>query len=223
MNGLRGMKKDPPDAIVIDLSNRPSHGLAVALSIRQQKPTRLVPILFAGGEPAKVEGVRKVLPDATYTEWGRIRSDLKKSIAKKPTTVLTPPVIGYSGTPLLKKLGVKEDITLALVSAPDDFDDVLGELPNGVKVIRKANGKAELTIWFVRTNGELKRGISKMSKIPDKGGLWIAWPKKTSRLAGDVGEKEVRATGLAAGIVDYKICAIDETWSGLKFANRRAK
>jgi hypothetical protein len=127
---------------------------------------------------------------------------------------------GYSGTPLPKKLGVKPLSRLALFGAPGGFVRTLGTLPDGARLVRR--GAADLAVWFVRTRADLKRGIARQARTIPAGGLWIAWRKQSSGEAGDVGEADIRAAGLAAGLVDYKICAVDGTWSGLKFATRRA-
>ncbi|MBO0726577.1 MAG: DUF3052 domain-containing protein [Blastocatellia bacterium] len=133
---------------------------------------------------------------------------------------------GYSGTPLPKKLGVKPNSTVALLGAPKDFEKTLGSLPEGVKLKKRADETCDLIIWFVRIRAELYGRIKEMSELTgDAGadGLWIAWPKRASGVASDMTENVVRETGLASGLVDYKICAIDPTWSGLKFARRKAK
>ena len=128
---------------------------------------------------------------------------------------------GYSGTPLPRKLGIGPGTCLRLVGAPDGFESILGELPEGAKVARRGREDAALWMWFVRTRADLEREIVRMAGGFTAGALWIAWPKKTSTLASDVSESEVRAAGLAHGLVDYKICAVDSTWSALKFARRR--
>ena len=128
---------------------------------------------------------------------------------------------GYSGTPLPKKLGIKPDARVALIGAPPGFEATLGALPEGAKVRRGARGAADLTLWFVRSKKELLAGIRGHAPRAAGSGLWICWAKKTSKLTGDVGEADVRNTALAAGIVDFKICAVDHDWSGLRFAARK--
>ena len=130
---------------------------------------------------------------------------------------------GYSETPLPRKLGIKQGSAVALMAAPDDFEDTLGALPERAVLQANPRGKRDLTLWFVRTLKDLRAAIPRMVVASHHGPVWIAWPKKTSALASDVSEKEVRALGLAAGLVDYKICAIDQTWSGLLFALRKPK
>lgn len=130
---------------------------------------------------------------------------------------------GYSGTPLPRKLGIKPNSAIALVRAPKDFPATLGALPEGASLGNGSRTHAELTIWFVRSCKELRRGIRILSRRAEQGPLWIAWPKKASGVATDLSEPAVRQAGLAAGLVDYKICAIDTTWSGLCFSRRRTR
>jgi len=212
--------------VVIDLSRLPSHGREMGSFLRQRKATRHIPVVFAGGDPEKVERTRKALPDAIYTPWSRIRSALKRSLARPPADPVVPPPVmeGYSGTPLLKKLGIKEGSVVALSGAPKGFEKTLGKLPAGVTIRRQVRGSCDRVVWFVKSRKELERGVERMGRaLSDKGGLWIAWPKKASGVATDLTQNDVRRTGLASGLVDYKICAIDATWSGLLFARRKGK
>ena len=130
---------------------------------------------------------------------------------------------GYSGTPLPKKLGIKPNSTTALVGAPQGFRKTLGDLPEGARLRDEFRGEEELTIWFVRSRAELTRGMKQMAAKRNERKLWIAWPKKTSKLAADFSENDVREAGLAAGLVDFKVCAIDFDWSGLCFSRRKPK
>ncbi len=128
---------------------------------------------------------------------------------------------GYSGTPLPRKLGIRAGIRLAVLSAPDGFDRTLGRLPDGVQLRRQARGSIDVIVFFVTRRAELARRFPTMARAlePD-GGLWVAWPKRTSGVATDLVFEEVQAIGLDAGLVDNKVCAIDDTWSGLRFAYR---
>ncbi len=129
---------------------------------------------------------------------------------------------GYSGTPLVKKLGIKAGMTVAVVGSPRGFRGELVGLPDDVRLTMQTSSPADLVIWFVPDRRTLSLGIATALRTMGSG-LWIAWPKKASRLASDVSEDDVRKAGLAHGIVDYKVCAINETWSGLKFARRSGK
>ena len=222
---LRVLKSNPPDAIVIDLSRLPGQGRDVAVAVRHHKATQLLPIIFVGGDPEKVKRIREFLPDAVYADWKTIRVSLKRAIANPPAvSVITRSVLeGYSGTPLPKKLGIKPHSTLLLVNAPLGFEKTLGELPEGVTLLTRPSGGADLIIWFARSLRAFEIEIERIVPLVGKGGIWIAWPKKTSRLATDLTQTEVRAIALASGLVDYKVCAIDATWSGLRFALKGRK
>jgi hypothetical protein len=134
---------------------------------------------------------------------------------------MTPAPSGYSGTPLPRKLGIKPGSRLALVGAPDDLGATLGELPGGVVVRRRAQGPCDVIVAFFTRGAELERRMPALKRALDPaGGLWIAWPKRSSGVQTDLGDGPVREAGLAAGLVDNKVCAIDETWSGLRFVYR---
>jgi CheY-like chemotaxis protein len=222
---LRPLRDQPPAAFVIDLTRRPSHGREVALALRQYKATRHVPLVFVEGDPEKVARLRELLPDAIYTTWGRIRTALQRAIAHPPADIVVPESVlaGYSGTPLRKKLGIKEHTVVVLMEAPENFEATLGELPDGAMLLRQSGGRRDLTIWFTRSRKDLEHCLARMVGCIGLGGLWIVWPKKASGVDTDLTQALVRAQGLAAGLVDYKISAIDATWSGLKFAKRKVK
>jgi hypothetical protein len=128
---------------------------------------------------------------------------------------------GYSGTPLVRKLGIAAGTRLALISAPDGFERELVGLPGDVRILNRVAGAPELAIWFVSSRRELDRRLPAMAKQIGRG-IWIAWPKRASGVATDLSGDVVRSAGLAWGLVDYKICAINDVWSGLKFARARS-
>ena len=128
---------------------------------------------------------------------------------------------GYSGTPLAKKLGIKEGSRIALVNAPKDFQSELGELPDDVKFLKSLTKSLDLILFFVLSERALARDFAKLAeRITANGMIWIAWPKKSSGVTTDLSLERVQHIGLDAGLVDVKICAIDDTWSGLKFVYR---
>ena len=102
-----------------------------------------------------------------------------------------------------------------------ELEQTLGELPVGVRLRRQGRGQRDLTIWFVQFRKELEQRVDRFADLVGDGAIWIAWPKKAAEVVTDVTQHDVRKVALAAGLVDYKICAIDATWSGLKFATRK--
>jgi hypothetical protein len=128
---------------------------------------------------------------------------------------------GYSGTPLIKKLGIKEGFRVAFVGAPDDFDKDLGPLPAHVSKIARPQNSMDFVLLFAKSAAALKRDFPRFAKtLLPNGMLWIAWPKRASGVKTDLSDNNVREIGLNAGLVDVKVCAITEIWSGLKFVYR---
>jgi len=128
---------------------------------------------------------------------------------------------GYSGTPLVQKLGIKPGMRVVLAGAPPGFRRELVDLPAGVSIGSRAAGSPDLIIWFVTSERDLLKRVHRMGEMM-RSGLWIAWPKKASGLLTDLTENVVRDAALPHGLVDYKVCAITEIWSGLKFARRQS-
>ena len=129
---------------------------------------------------------------------------------------------GYSSTPLLKKLGIKENSRVAFVNAPDGFQHYLGTLPKGAEIVKRLAKPLDLVLLFVITERALARDFATLAgKLASNGMIWIAWPKKSSGVTTDLSFERVQRIGLDSGLVDVKICAIDETWSGLKFVHRK--
>ncbi|HEY6121750.1 MAG TPA: hypothetical protein VIV66_17465 [Pyrinomonadaceae bacterium] len=128
---------------------------------------------------------------------------------------------GYSGTPLIKKLGLKEGFRVRYVNQPVGFPKLLGELPANVQVFSRLASSLNLIVLFVTSRRELERKFRPLvAKLKHDGMIWVAWPKKSSGILTDLSFDPVQKLGLNAGLVDVKICAIDETWSGLKFVYR---
>lgn len=222
---LKRVWQMPPDAYVFDVTRAPSHMRELAISLRERKTTRRVPMVFAGGDAEKAARLREALPDAAYASWEDVGGALAEAIANPPESPVAPEsqVAGYSGTPLPKKLGVKPGMTVALMGAPETFAETLGPLPEGASLAWDGTGRSPLAVWFLRSQAELESGLaSAMGAVEERGGLWMAWPKRASGVATDLTQQAVREAGLAAGLVDYKVAAIDETWSGLLFTRRKA-
>ena len=131
---------------------------------------------------------------------------------------------GYSGTPLPRKLGIKTRCRLGIAKAPEKFAHILGVLPDGVAITDAARGRGpfDVIVAFATSEDELAAAFTRLAgKLAPAGGIWVAWPKKRSPIATVVDESVVRRTGLAVErLVDNKVCAIDETWSALRFVVR---
>jgi len=129
---------------------------------------------------------------------------------------------GYSGTPLARKLGIAAGMTVGLVDAPADFVDTLAP-PEGVRVRTRLQGALDVIMCFTTSRSALERRLPALRRaLPPHGGLWIAWPKRSSGVASDLSDTVLRELILPSGLVDNKVCAIDGTWSGLRFVVRVA-
>ena len=221
---FESIRESPPDLFLIDLTRLPSHGREIAGHLRRLKATRHVPILFVDGDATRVSRTLSLLPDADFAKWEDLKSAIPKAKAKKraPAKPVVPGTMaGYSGTPLFRKLGIRGNSAVVLVNPPDRFERKLEPLPAGADIVNNPK-LANVTVLFALSQSELIRDFRPLAKaLPEKTALWIAWPKKASGVVTDLTEDVVREFGLGAGWVDYKVCAIDETWSGLCFARRK--
>ena len=130
---------------------------------------------------------------------------------------------GDSGTPLARKLGIRPGARVGLVAPPRNIDALLGELPDGVVVRRRLTGRFDVIVAFATRRAELEDRFARLrAALEEDGGLWVAWPKRSSGVETDLGDGPVREVGLAGGLVDNKVCSIDATWSGLRFVYRVA-
>jgi len=130
---------------------------------------------------------------------------------------------GYSGTPLAKKLGIKEGMTVLVVDAPDDYDEILEPLPEGVEITRdKLSGPVDILHLFTNTQDGLFRGIDNArTQIMQNGSIWVSWYKKAAKLPTEITEDTIREAAIPLGLVDVKVCAVDDKWSGLKLVIRK--
>jgi hypothetical protein len=128
---------------------------------------------------------------------------------------------GYSGTPLAKKLGIKAGFRILTENAPDKYSALVAPLPEGVEFVDKLSVKVDLVHLFTKDARELKNRLEKyLQKIKDNAVIWISWPKKAAKVATDITEDVVREIALPLGLVDTKVCAVDQVWSGLKLVLR---
>ena len=135
------------------------------------------------------------------------------------------PTAGYSGTPLAKKLGIKEGHRVALLHPPRGFEDLLEGLPSAVQLARDPRGRGpyDVVVLFTADTAALKQDLARASRLMDTdGALWVSWPKKSSARFRDLTEDGIRAVALPTGLVDVKVCAVDDDWSGLKLVVRLA-
>ncbi len=129
---------------------------------------------------------------------------------------------GYSGTPLAKKLGIKEGSTLVLVNAPKNYRSLVEPLPEAVRILSRVSPQADIVHIFSTTETHLRKVLgTSRARLRDEGMIWVSWPKKAAKVPTDITEDTVRKVGLPLGLVDVKVCAVDDVWSGLKLVVRK--
>jgi hypothetical protein len=221
VSSYREVRASPPDVVVIDLSRLPSHGREVAVFLRSSKATRHIPIVFAGGEPEKIEYVRRVLPDAIYTPVSRLRSALRSAIAHPPSDPLKPAQMTerWGRRTTAQKLGIAKGARVFVVDPPNGYARAIGELPEGASFEEESADTCTLALWFVQGIAEFHAALPRMRALAAHKRLWILWRKsKQDGLNGNI----IRSGAIDVGLVDYKICSINDTWSAMVFAVKKA-
>ena len=216
----RTLRQSPTLAVVIDLTRLPSHGRWVAAEIRATKSLRHIPIVFLDGEPAKVESIRKMMPDAVFTSRGRLASALKR-VKPLADPIVPPRLMNRTDRTAAQKLGIISGAHVAVIDPPADYLRVLGKLPADVLFQEDQEG-APLTLWFVRNSDSYLAGVNAMRRLSASSRIWVIYPKRQSgRAASGLTQGFIRETALSVGLVDYKVCSVNEVWTGLLFARKR--
>lgn len=211
-----------PAAVVIDLDRKPSHGKAVGVVLTKSKSTRAIPLVFAGGPAEKAAHIQGDLRGAVFTSWAKAPAAMKRAIANPPA--ISRPAKSYmdqwAGRTLVKKLDLKPGMTVALIAAPDGFIEWLGDLPEGIEFRGEMSRAAQMIIWFIRSAAELEE-FGFMSARLGKGVVfWAVHPKASGKLRSDFNQIDVRHAAKEVGMIDYKVCSVDEDWSALKIGRR---
>ncbi len=129
---------------------------------------------------------------------------------------------GYSGTPLAKKLGIVAGSTIFLADAPKNYMELVAPLPEGVRVVPKIDGETDIVHIFSAERARLAAALrATLERLKPDGTIWVSWPKKSSKVPTDITEDTIRDVALPMGLVDIKVCAVDEVWSGLKLVLRK--
>jgi hypothetical protein len=203
---------------VIDLSRLPSQGREIAVALRQSPRTRPVPIIFVNGEADKVKAIRGILPDAKYCATETLVETLET--AQQLPNAVTPAAMmeRYASRTAVQKLGITEKSRVVLVDPPRNATAVLGNLPRGAQFVEE---DGDVTLCFAHSPDELRAAMSDLRKLAAKTKLWVLWRKKTAPGHGGITERLIRDTGRDLGLVDYKICSVDKTWSAMLFARKK--
>lgn len=215
---FRVWREDPPSAFVIDLSRLPSQGREIGIALRQSPRTRPVPIIFVNGETDKVKAIRAVLPDTAYCTTEALVEALK--VAQPVPNAIQPAAMmeRYASRTAIQKLGITEKSSVVLINPPRNVAAVLDHLPHGSQFVE---GDGDVILCFAHSADELRAAMSDLRKLAAKTKLWILWRKKNAPGHAGVTEPLVRETGRDLGLVDYKICSVDKTWSAMLFARKK--
>lgn len=217
---FKSLRASPPDLMIIDLSRLPSQGRDIVINMRSQKSSQNIPVIFVEGDPEKTSRIQQLIPDAIYTSWGKIADAIDQALINPPPTQKQTSVFAaYNKTPLIKKLTIQPDMQICLIHAPEGFISKLGVLPENIHFYEDLKKPCLIIIWFVFEENELNELMPDISnKCLESGArVWICWQKLGKAFSGGITQNLVRGKGLASGLVDYKICSIDATWSGLLF------
>jgi CheY-like chemotaxis protein len=219
---LREWRTQPSQAFVIDLSRLPARGREIAIALRQSPATRRVPLVFCDGAPEKIEGTRALLPDAVYCEFSKLRGALRQALSAPPVEPAVPMAMmqRYAARTTAQKLGIEEACRVSVIDPPRDYLTVLGDLPAGVEFMEDERSPAAVLLCFVHDLPSLQVRMSELRSQAGAGKLWFCW-RKGKAATGGVSDSSIRATGVSLGLVDYKVCSLNDVWSGMLFALKR--
>lgn len=223
---VRYFRELNPDAVVIDLDRLPSHGRELGMSLRASKSTCHLPLIFAGGVAEKVHAIRAAIPGAIFAAWDEATAAIERAMSRPSGPRLRSPELPRPTGPgaLERKLDIKPQTRYALIALSGDtswLTELLTSVPDGAVAQRRIDHSTTLALFIVETRGDLARAFAlARTTLPAAASFWIIHPKQSSRLAADFNQDTVREAGLADGFVDYKVCAVDNDWSALKFAQR---
>jgi hypothetical protein len=218
--GSKGLKSyGVPDILVISLDRLPSHGRDIGWHFHQQKATRQVPLVFAGGDPLKVAKIRELLPEAVYTNWDDAAAAVREALSKpKVDPIPKRKREVLSEAPLHAKIGLQEGMSIALIGAPAPLEELLPDLPAGIAVQEYPSAeKTAMTLWFVLSNEEFAEELPMLAKaLGKKPRLWVFYRKG----------RGMAWTGLLElagrhGLAQFKVMRLNETWSGVAFGRAR--
>lgn len=216
----RSLRESPPIAAVIDLTRLPSHGRYVAAEIRATKSIRHIPIVFVDGDPDKVDSIRKMLPDAVYTSRARLTSALKR-VQPLADPVVAPRMMDRTDRTTAEKLGIRAGVRVALIDPPPDYLRVLGTLPKGASLEEEPEDVLPLTLWFVRDPDAYLSALPGLRRRAITSRIWVVYPKQARKPASGLTQGFIREAALSVGLVDYKVCSVNEVWTGLLFTKKK--
>jgi CheY-like chemotaxis protein len=217
---MKYLRAAPPDAVVIDLTRQPSHGREIAVAIRNAKTLKHLPILFVDGQAEKVAAIARWLPDAIYTTRARLLTALRRAKPLTDPARPAPMMERFGNRTTAQKLGIGAGMCVEVVDPPPDFERAIGNLPEGATLEEHPHEPPRLTLWFTHDPDSMLARMRRMRAVAGRNRLWILWRKnKRDGLDGGL----IRAAGIDVGLVDYKVCSVNEAWSGMAFAVKKSR
>ena len=215
---FRGIRADPPDAILIDLTELPSYGKVMGALLREQKGTRNIPLVFLKGDPGKAAQILELLPGAVIANLTDLAPAILRAIKKAPKEAPPP---NAPAVPVWKKLRIREGSVVALLNPPATVQEMLAPLPTGVRTQKEVDG-ASLILLFVKSTATLARALPDLAPQIEPGRtLWVCWPKRSSGEPCDLTANSIRDMARGVGMIDSKLCAMDQTWSATALSRKR--
>ena len=214
----RSLRDNLPETDVIHLGRLPSHGREVGVALRSSGKTRHVPIVFVDGEAEKVAAIKAVLPDAEFTTLSKLGAAVKRALRNPPTSPVKPVSMmdRFSHRTAAQKLGAKDGSSIGVIDPPDDYERIVGGLPDRVSFVENKPG--DVTLWFIHGPTELQRALPKMARIAASTKLWALWRKGG---VDGVTDNAIREGAISVGMVDYKVCSVNQSWSGYALAAKK--
>jgi CheY-like chemotaxis protein len=221
---FQAIRAHPPDVFVIDMNRAPSHGRYVAIFIRQSPKTRSVPVVFVDGDAEKLAKTREVLPDCEYTTLAKLPAAIRKAIGNKPAAPVVPRhVFSVESRTSAQKMGISKGTRVAVIDPPAGYERAIGAVPEGVEFVEEDDPSCPMTLWFVRDPDDFLARLPRMRARAAKSRLWVLWPKGGTTRSGAITQPLIREAAIEMGMVDYKICSVDKTWSGIALTIKKAR
>jgi hypothetical protein len=220
--GMKGLAAEPvPDVLLISLERQPSNGHAVAHVYHQRKATRHVPVVFAGGDPVKVAKIRAALPWARFCGWDTVSQVLAEAVANPIPSIAAASQSSMSAQrPLYAKLGLTEGMHVALLAAPASLHRLVPDLPFELEIGEQPERDTTLTLWFVRSVGEVDDGFAWISSRMKRPRIWVFYARgKAKSKVGDTSLTWGLLSEKAAafGLAQFKVLRLNEIWTGVAF------
>jgi len=221
---FKEIRTSPPDAMVIDLTRMPSHGRYVAFSMRQSPKTRQVPVVLVDGDPDKVAITKRQVPDMFFTTRAKLLTAIKAAQKQRLANPIAPGrLFSYHPRTAAQKMGIGKGARIGVIDGPRDYERVIGEVEEGVEFVEGAQAGCTVLVWFLHDPDAYLEMLPRMRAHLSKMRLWALWRKGGTTKEGAVTPLLIREAAKEFGMIDYKVCSVDKTWSGIALTIKKAR